>query len=191
MTLAQSAASRPAFLGRPTLAAALAVLGLAMFGPACGDSKPDPKTGNDASASSAKAGDGSNKDKNPDTTSGIKIDDKIIKLCGDLPKAFFAFDSSEVQPDAANALDALARCFVSGPGKGKSLILTGSTDPRGPTDYNMTLGGHRAGSVADFLATKGMEKGRLHTNSNGDLGATGTDEPTWAKDRRVEITLAD
>jgi peptidoglycan-associated lipoprotein len=180
-----------ASLRRPTHLFAAAGLGLAMFAVGCGDAAAQPKTGNDASANSAKAGDGSNKDKNSDTKSAIQIDDKIVKLCGDLPTAHFAFDSAEVQPDAANALDALARCFVSGPGKGKGLILTGNTDPRGPTDYNMTLGGHRAGSIADFLATKGMEKNRLHTNSNGDLGATGTDEVSWAKDRKVEITLAD
>ncbi len=171
--------------------AILLAVGLGLVAAGCGDASSQPKTGNDASDSSAKPADSSAAGKGNDSKSAIHIDDKIVKLCGDLPTAHFAFDSAGVEPDAAQALDALARCFVSGPGKGKSLILTGSTDPRGPADYNMSLGGHRAGSVADFLGQKGMEKGRLHTNSNGDLSATGTDEVGWAKDRKVEITLAD
>jgi peptidoglycan-associated lipoprotein len=163
---------------------------LAAFGAGCSDPVPPPKTSDDA-ASTAKPAAKSDRGDPTDTQSAISIDDKIIKLCGDLPTAHFGFDSSEVQSDAANALDALARCFISGPGKGKSILLTGSTDPRGETEYNLALGGRRAGSVADFLEKKGMEKGHLKTNSNGEFGATGTDEAGWAKDRKVEITLAE
>jgi peptidoglycan-associated lipoprotein len=170
----------------PALALAAALGALAV---GCGDSKPAAKSAADdsSSANAKSASSDANKDKNNE--SAIQIDDKIVKLCGDLPTSHFAFDSSEVQPDAKQALDALARCFVTGAGKGKSIVLTGATDNTGPVEYNVNLGGRRAGAVADFLATKGMEKARLKTNSVGEFGATGTDDAGRAKDRKVEITL--
>jgi peptidoglycan-associated lipoprotein len=173
---------------RCAVLAALAV-GIAALGLGCSDPVPPPKSGDDANT--AKTANKSDRGDPTDTQSSITIDDKILKLCGDLPTAHFGYDSAEVQGDAANALDALARCFISGNGKGHSMVLTGSTDPRGETEYNLALGGRRAGSVADFLAKKGVERPRLKTNSNGEFGATGTDETGWAKDRKVDITLAE
>ncbi len=65
------------------------------------------------------------------TSGSIRIDDKILKACGDLPTARFAFDSTAIEGEAAGALDALARCFVSGPLKGKGMKLIGHADPGG------------------------------------------------------------
>ena len=133
--------------------------------------------------------------KKPDTaspTSGsVQIEDRILKACGDLPTARFAFDSAKIDADAARPLDALARCFVSGPLAGKGMRLVGHADPRGETEYNLGLGQRRAGSVADYLSTKGLEKGRIKTLSKGDLEATGTDDEGWARDRKVEVFLND
>lgn len=129
--------------------------------------------------------------KSDDLKSAVKIDDKIVKACGDLPTARFAFDSSDVAADASNALDALARCFISGPLKGKGMKLVGHADPRGETEYNLALGQRRAGSVSDYLGKKGLEGGRMATSSKGEFEATGTDEDGWAKDRKVEILLAE
>lgn len=125
------------------------------------------------------------------TSGSIRIDDKILKACGDLPTARFAFDSSAIEGEAANALDALARCFVEGPLKGKGLKLIGHADPRGETEYNLGLGHRRAGSVAEYLAAKGLDQGRIATSSKGEFEATGTDEEGWARDRRVDILLAE
>jgi peptidoglycan-associated lipoprotein len=125
------------------------------------------------------------------SSGSLHIDDKIMKACGDLPKAHFAFDSTVIEGDAANALDALVRCFVSGPLKGKGMKLIGHADSRGETEYNLALGHKRAGSVADFLAKKGLEQGRIATSSKGEFEATGTDEQGWARDRKVDVLLAD
>ncbi len=125
------------------------------------------------------------------TSGSIRIDDKILKACGDLPTARFAFDSTAIEGEAASALDALARCFVSGPLKGKGMKLIGHADPRGETEYNLGLGQKRAGSVAEYLAKKGLEQGRIATSSKGEFEATGADEEGWARDRKVDILLAD
>ena len=125
------------------------------------------------------------------TSSSIHIDERIVKACHNLPLAHFAFDSATVQPEAAGTLDALALCFTTGPLAGRHMMLTGHTDPRGEMEYNMGLGQRRAGSVASYLGTRGMARAQLSTTSRGELEATGVDEEGWARDRKVNVTLAE
>ena len=125
------------------------------------------------------------------TSGSIHIDDKILRACGNLPTAHFAFDSAAVAPEAAAVLDALGRCFTTGALAGRSMLLTGHTDPRGELEYNMALGQRRAGSVATYLAGRGMAKAHLSSTSHGELDATGTDEEGWARDRKVDVTLVE
>lgn len=174
---------------KTTLIAATTLFAALSIG--CGD-EPKAQTADDVDSTSTSTGGPKKTDGDgTDTPSGVRIDDKIVKACGDLPTARFAFDSSEVSNDAANALDALARCFISGPLKGKGLRLVGHADPTGPTDYNYGLGQRRAGSIGAFLAKKGLEETRINATSMGELEATGTDEAGWAADRKVEVLLAD
>src|SRR5262245_56089734 len=110
------------------------------------------------------------------TAGSIQIDDRILKACGDLPIARFAFDSAAITGSAADALGALAKCFVSGPLAGARLNLVGHADPRGGVAYNIALGQQRAGSVASFLAKQGLAEARMGTVSKGAFEATGMDE---------------
>lgn len=121
----------------------------------------------------------------------VHIDDRIMKACGDIPKTHFGFDSADIDPDASSSLAALARCFTTGALAGRSVKLVGHADMRGETEYNFGLGQKRAGSVAEFLAKKGVESGHLSTSSHGEIEATGLDEDGWAQDRYVEVLLAD
>lgn len=125
------------------------------------------------------------------TSGSIHIDDRILRACGNLPIAHFAFDSASVQSEAAAALDALARCFTTGALAGRSMMLTGHTDPRGEVEYNLALGQRRAGSVAGYLAGRGVARAHLTSTSHGEFDATGTDEEGWARDRKVDVTLAE
>lgn len=124
------------------------------------------------------------------TRGSIAISEEIARAC-DIPSAFFPFDSSEITGDAANALEAVAECFTKGPMKKRNLNIVGHADPRGSTDYNLALGQRRAGSVALYLVVKGVADDRINTSSLGEMEATGMDESSWARDRRVEISLAD
>lgn len=121
----------------------------------------------------------------------VHIEERIIKACGDIPTMHFAFDSSDIDPQASQALVALAHCFTSGPLAGRGMKLIGHADMRGETEYNFGLGQKRAGSVAEFLAKKGLESKRVATTSHGEVEATGLDEDGWAQDRYVEVLLAD
>jgi peptidoglycan-associated lipoprotein len=138
----------------------------------------------------------------PDTTAAIPIstsptygvvhiEDRIMKACGDIPRMHFGFDSSDIGSDASGALVALARCFTTGALAGRGMKLIGHADTRGETEYNFGLGQKRAGSVAEYLAKKGLETGRMYTSSHGEIEATGLDEGGWAQDRNVEVLLAD
>jgi peptidoglycan-associated lipoprotein len=125
------------------------------------------------------------------TSGSVHIDDRIIAACGDIPLAHFAFDSARIQPAAASSLDALSRCFARGKLAGRSMRLIGHADARGEVEYNFGLGQRRAGSVSAYVSTHGVSPGHVTTSSRGELDAVGTDEEGWARDRKVDVLLAD
>jgi outer membrane protein OmpA-like peptidoglycan-associated protein len=55
----------------------------------------------------------------------------------------------------------------------------------------MGLGQRRAGNVEQFLTTRNVPATRIESSSRGELSATGTDEASWARDRKVEISMAE
>lgn len=170
---------------------------LALFVAGCGSdpaSRPKAASGRDGTeggASTQASGASASKGNASSDASSVHIDERIVKACGNIPMAHFAFDSASIQADAASSLDALARCFASGNLAGKGMRLVGHADARGETEYNFGLGHKRASSVASFLGKKGLEASRLQTTSRGELEAAGSDEEGWARDRRVDIFLAD
>jgi peptidoglycan-associated lipoprotein len=123
----------------------------------------------------------------------INVSADIRKACDidDSEKApKFDFDSQQLAGNDRDILQLVARCFTTGPLKGRSLRLTGRADPRGESEYNMNLGEARATSVRTYLANLGVASDRMSETSRGALDATGHDEETWRKDRRVDISLA-
>lgn len=145
---------------------------------------PQPQPSGNVRSSNDKGGN-SQSDKGP-----VGIDDRIVKMCN-LPEAHFEFDSAAVSDSARTMLDQLANCFLTGPAKGKNMRIVGHADPRGETEYNFALGQRRAGSIEKYLKDKGLGDDRVATSSRGELDATGTDEGGFARDRKVEIVLAE
>lgn len=122
--------------------------------------------------------------------SQVVVAPEIVEMC-DIPTAHFDFDSAALGQDAQGALDALAECFTTGPGAGKSIAIVGRADPRGTEEYNLALGQRRSGSVAEYLVEHGVDATSMETSSRGELDATGVDEASWALDRRVDIRLSE
>ncbi len=125
---------------------------------------------------------------------GVNVSDEILKACqihfenvDTAPK--FDFDKSDLRPGERDVLQQVARCVTTGPLAGRSLRLVGRADPRGEVEYNFVLGAHRAGSAEAYLQSLGVDSSRLTTTSRGKLDATGTDEPGWQVDRRVDLEL--
>ncbi len=175
-------------------AASLALM-LASFAlPACGGDTPPAKAPDPPKAVAATPPPPARLPPQPPdspTASAVRISPEITTACGiSDPDAYFAFDSAHVRPDDAHVLGQLITCFSSGPLKGRTMKLVGHADPRGGSDYNMSLGQSRADSVASYLTSKGMEKSKTESTTRGAMDATGYDEPGWARDRRVDIVLA-
>ena len=161
----------------------------------CADKKasvPPAMTAANFGQSSAQAANPSGTEEGIDTN-GLHIADAIARACN-LPRTEsapqFDFDSAAIAPEDLELLAALARCLSEGPLRDKSVDLIGRADPRGEDEYNMSLGESRADSVKRYLHDLGVHPTRVKATSRGELDAMGTDEPTWAKDRRVDIELA-
>jgi peptidoglycan-associated lipoprotein len=169
-------------LAGPLLALALA---------ACGsDKKPPPVT----PQPEAKTQPTTVTSAQPKQEMAVNVDDAIVKACNlkftnvdEAPK--FDFDSEQLTEGEKQVLEAIAKCLTTGPLKGRSVDLVGRADPRGETEYNMTLGAKRARACHNFLTNLGVQNDKLHDTSRGELDATGTDEGGWRKDRRVDVKL--
>jgi peptidoglycan-associated lipoprotein len=128
----------------------------------------------------------------PPETTTVAISDEIRQRCGIRERdTYFAFDSADVTTRDRGPLDGVAHCFVSGALKGRHLRLVGHSDPRGDSEYNVTLGLSRADAVERYLLGHGMMASLASTTSRGAMDAVGTDEAGWQKDRRVDVTLGD
>ena len=126
------------------------------------------------------------------TTSDIHISDDIRSKCGiSDADAYFAFNSSLVRTRDRTPLDLVVRCFTSGPLRGHAVKLIGHADPRGPSEYTVTLGQWRADAVEGYLTTRGLQKSKALATSRGAMDATGGDEQTWQHDRRVDVMLGE
>lgn len=170
-----------------SLSGAVACLALV----ACGGSKP-PVTTPTASAIAGNTTPSAQSGTSQSTASNVSISDEIRTKCG-IPDAdaYFRFDSSHLTTKDRTPLDLVVRCFTSGPLAGHSVKLVGRADPRGESDYNITLGQSRADAVGIYLDSRGMSKGKTLTSSRGAMDATGSDESGWQHDRRVDVMLGD
>lgn len=103
----------------------------------------------------------------------------------------FEVGSASISEGTKSALDSLASCLEKEEAADRKLDIVGYTDPRGDEDFNMELGQRRAEAVASELRSAGIADDRINTESRGESEATGTDPESWAKDRKVEISLAE
>jgi peptidoglycan-associated lipoprotein len=160
---------------------------------ACGsDPKPPPQApagGNDPQAQAPAPADNQKPEDDPNK-SNIRIAEEIKKACGITDdEAHFAYDSAQVREQDKAILKKLADCFTTGPLKGRQMKLVGHADPRGEDEYNMVLGGRRADNIRSAIVTAGLDGAKVNSTSRGEMDASGTDEASWAEDRRVDIML--
>ncbi len=100
---------------------------------------------------------------------------------------YFDYDSFELKPESQSVIDAHARFLRANPSRRVS--LEGHTDERGGREYNLALGQKRAEAVRRALALLGVADGQMEAVSFGKEkpAMPGTDEASWAQNRRVEI----
>ena len=100
---------------------------------------------------------------------------------------YFAFDNASVPAAAFETLRAHA-VYLKGNSNAK-VRLEGHADERGTREYNVALSERRAQSVEKFLRVQGVAASQIEMVSYGEEkpAAYGSDEMSWAKNRRVEL----
>jgi peptidoglycan-associated lipoprotein len=104
-------------------------------------------------------------------------------------RVYFDFDRDQLRDDAVAVLDSKAAVLLANPAV--TLVVTGHTDERGTSEYNLALGQRRAAQVKRYLVGKGVAGERLTTQSLGDSqpAATGSDEAAYQQNRRAEFQV--
>ncbi|WP_226017236.1 peptidoglycan-associated lipoprotein Pal [Novosphingobium sp. FKTRR1] len=95
-----------------------------------------------------------------------------------------------IDAESQGILQSQAQWLARNPGK--SVTLEGHCDERGTRDYNIALGERRANAAKNYLVSLGVSGSRVTTVSYGKERpiALGSDEASWAKNRRaVTITV--
>jgi peptidoglycan-associated lipoprotein len=101
-----------------------------------------------------------------------------------LGSVYFDFNESALTTEASATLTRNAECLKRVP---RPITIVGHTDPRGTAEYNIALSERRAQSVQTYLQRVGIDGARLAILPRGSLDAQGTNEPTWAQDRRADF----
>ena len=134
---------------------------------ACSDQKTTASTG--AGATTAGPVPGSEED--------------LVANVGD--RVFFAFDKSNLAPDAQATLDKQAGWL--GKYQQVNVQVAGNCDDRGTEEYNLALGQRRANASRDYLVARGVTASRITTISYGKDRPTamGDNEQAWAQNRNT------
>jgi peptidoglycan-associated lipoprotein len=102
---------------------------------------------------------------------------------------YFDYDAYTLSEPAKRILDEKV-AFVKRFPKAK-VTIEGHCDSRGTTEYNLALGERRANSALQYIINSGGSRANLTTISYGKEhpAATGSDEASWAKNRRDHFVL--
>ncbi|MCH8487431.1 MAG: OmpA family protein [Candidatus Cyclonatronum sp.] len=101
----------------------------------------------------------------------------------------FGFDSAQLSPTARGNLQSLAESLDRF--DNTDIVIIGHTDNVGSATYNLGLSERRATSAADYLASLGVERGRLVVEGRGltePIADNATDEGR-ALNRRIEVVI--
>lgn len=134
---------------------------------ACSDQKTTASTGAGATTSGPVPG----------------SEEDLVANVGD--RVFFAFNASNLAPDAQATLDKQAGWL--GKYQQVNVQVAGNCDDRGTEEYNLALGQRRANSSRDYLVARGVAAARISTISYGKDRPTamGDNEQAWAQNRNT------
>jgi len=102
----------------------------------------------------------------------------------------FDTDSSVLKPQSKQLLNDVAQVLLDYPDT--NVWVKGHTDNTGSEDHNQMLSERRAGSVHNYLVTRGVSSSRLDSMGFGESMPIATnDNPSGrAENRRVELQIA-
>ena len=118
-------------------------------------------------------------------TPGIQQD--FVVNVGD--RVFFDSDQTDLSPQAVATLDKQIQWLQTYPRY--QFTIEGHADERGTREYNIALGARRAQAVRDYLASRGIQPGRMRTVSYGKERpvAVCNNISCWSQNRRAVTVL--
>jgi peptidoglycan-associated lipoprotein len=101
---------------------------------------------------------------------------------------YFDYDSFQVAETSKPTLSNVADYLTKNPGA--TVTISGHTDARGTTEYNLMLGDQRAKAAHDYLVRLGIDPIRIKTISFGEErpAVPGETEESMSKNRRDEFS---
>ena len=104
-------------------------------------------------------------------------------------RVFFESDSTELTPQSRATLDKQAQWLQTY--NRYAFTIEGHADERGTREYNIALGARRAQTVREYLASRGINPGRMRTVSYGKERpvAVCNDISCWSQNRRAVTVL--
>jgi peptidoglycan-associated lipoprotein len=114
--------------------------------------------------------------------------DFVASVLGDT--ILFDTDRYNIDSEDQGVLQSQAQWLARYPEK--RVTIEGHCDERGTRDYNLALGERRANAAKNYLVSLGIDASRITTISYGKERpiALGSDEASWAKNRRaVTVTV--
>jgi peptidoglycan-associated lipoprotein len=109
---------------------------------------------------------------------------------GPLTDIHFELDSAALSDAARSTLEKHA-LWLQGQRRAQ-VTIEGHCDERGTAEYNLALGEQRARATRDYLVSLGVAQDRLRVVSFGKERplSTGTDESSYAQNRRAHFAVA-
>ena len=101
----------------------------------------------------------------------------------------YDFDSDVIRPNAAQNLRQLATSLEKY--SDTSLLIVGHTDSVGSDQYNQELSTRRATSAFRYLATQGVQTGRMATAGRGEMEPIASNDTDAGRqlNRRIEVAI--
>jgi peptidoglycan-associated lipoprotein len=124
----------------------------------------------------------------PDSLVFEEITDPEMKAIFD--DIHFDYDDSSIKDSERPILENIGVWLKDNPAV--VIQVEGHCDERGSNEYNLALGERRALSVRGYLATLGVEPGKIYTISYGEERPVdpGHDESAWWQNRRAHFMVA-
>jgi len=115
--------------------------------------------------------------------------ERVLREAASFGDIYFEFDQYDLTATARETLKQHADWLLANPGF--DLLVEGHCDERGTAEYNLALGERRANAARDYLASLGVDAGRITTISYGEELPLDPshNEAAWAKNRRDHFVV--
>jgi peptidoglycan-associated lipoprotein len=122
-----------------------------------------------------------------DKNSANDLNDYSAKAVMANAVVYFDFDQYSLSNKSIQTLKSIVKVMKDN--EELEITVSGHADERGTREYNLALGQRRGKAVREYLMLNGISKNRINVKSYGEEYplVKGSNESSWAKNRRAEI----